>query len=178
MLPVGACIRGSGRIQIKREGALRLIPVKVREVVLDPVQNPLLLLVDMEDSMVLPIGIGFWEAQAIVLKLQGHVTPRPMTHDLIKIFCDRLDVTVDKVLVSDIQESTFYAEIYLNTPGGGLLLDARPSDAVALALTVGCPIYIGKKLVPYTVPIKELITEQDPESSGFGEPEDSGPVVH
>ncbi|NLA04100.1 MAG: bifunctional nuclease family protein [Firmicutes bacterium] len=155
-----------------------MIPVKVKEVVLDPVQNPLLLLVDMEDSMVLPIGIGFWEAQAIVLKLQGHVTPRPMTHDLIKLFCERLDVTVEKVLVTDIRESTFYAEIYLNTPEGDLLLDARPSDAVALALTVGCPIFIGKKLVPYTVSIKELVTEEGSEPAGFGEPEDSGPMVH
>lgn len=155
-----------------------MIPVKVKEVVLDQVQNPLLLLVDMEDSMVLPIGIGFWEAQAIVLKLQGHITPRPMTHDLIKLFCDRLNVTVEKVLVNDIKESTFYAEIYLNTPEGALLLDARPSDAVALALTVGCPIFIGKKLIPYTVSIKELIAEQDSESAGFGDPEDSGPVIH
>jgi bifunctional DNase/RNase len=155
-----------------------LIPVKVKEVVLDTVQNPLLLLVDMEDTIVLPIGIGFWEAQAIVLKLQGHLTPRPMTHDLIKLFCDRLSVTVEKVLVSDIKESTFYAEIYLNTAEGDLLLDARPSDAVALALTVGCPIYIGKKLIPYTVSIKDLIEEKGSETDGFGDPEDSGPMVH
>ncbi|MFY9503870.1 MAG: bifunctional nuclease family protein [Dethiobacteria bacterium] len=155
-----------------------MIPVKVKEVVLDPVQNPLLLLVDMEDSMVLPIGIGFWEAQAIVLKLQGHITPRPMTHDLFKSFCDRLSVTVEKVVVNDIKESTFYAEIYLSTPEGELLLDARPSDAVALALTVGCPIFIGKKVIPYTVSIKELIAEQGSDPTGFGEPEDSGPVVH
>lgn len=161
-----------------REGVLGLIPVKVKEVVLDPVQNPLLLLVDMEDSMVLPIGIGFWEAQAIVLKLQGHITPRPMTHDLIKLFCDRLNVTVEKVLVNDIQDSTFYAEIYLDTPEGAQMLDARPSDAVALALTVGCPIFIGQKLIPYTVSIKDLITEQGSEPDGFGDPEDSGPVVH
>lgn len=155
-----------------------MIPVKVKEVVLDPVQNPLLLLVDMEETMVLPIGIGFWEAQAIVLKLQGHIPPRPMTHDLFKSFCEHLDVKVDKVVVNDMKESTFYAEIYLKTAGGDLLVDARPSDAVALSLTVGCPIFIGKKVIPYTVSIKELIEEQASEPIGFGEPEDSGPLVH
>ncbi len=155
-----------------------MIPVKVKEVVLDPVQNPLLLLVDMDETMVLPIGIGFWEAQAIVLKLQGHIPPRPMTHDLFKTFCDRLDVTVEKVVVNDIKDSTFYAGVYLKTSGGALLLDARPSDAVALSLTVGCPIFVDKKVIPYTVSIKELIEEQSSEPTGFGEPEDSGPLVH
>ncbi len=156
-----------------------MIPVKVKEVVLDSVQNPLLLLVDMQETLVLPIGIGFWEAQAIVLKLQGHITPRPMTHDLFKTFCDRLDVTVEKVVVSDIKDSTFFAEVYLNTAGGGLLIDARPSDAVALSLTVGCPIFIGKKVVPYTVSLEELIEKQPSEPEGFGDSEDSGgPLVH
>ncbi|NLZ31557.1 MAG: bifunctional nuclease family protein [Firmicutes bacterium] len=155
-----------------------LIPVKVKEVVLDAVHNPLLLLVDMEETMVLPIGIGFWEAQAIVLKLQGHVTPRPMTHDLFKAFCDRLNVTVEKVVVNDIKDSTFYAEVYLKTSSGELLLDARPSDAIALSLTVGCPIYIDKKVIPYTLSIKELVEEQSAETSRFGDTEDSGPLVH
>ena len=156
-----------------------MIPVKVKEVVLDSVQNPLLLLVDMEDTMVLPIGIGFWEAQAIVLKLQGHIPPRPMTHDLFKSFCDSLGVTVEKVVVNDIKESTFYAGIYLSTAEGELLVDARPSDAVALSLTVGCPIFIGKKVIPYTVSIKDLIEEQSTEPAGFGDSEDSGgPLVH
>ncbi len=156
-----------------------MIPVKVKEVVLDSVQNPLLLLVDMEETMVLPIGIGFWEAQAIVLKLQGHIPPRPMTHDLFKFLCDSLGATVEKVVVHDIKESTFYAAVYLNTVGGELLIDARPSDAVALSLTVGCPIFIGKKVMPYTVSLKDLVEEDPPDPSGFGDPEDSGgPLVH
>lgn len=156
-----------------------MIPVKVKEVVLDSVQNPLLLLVDMQETLVLPIGIGFWEAQAIVLKLQGHITPRPMTHDLFKTLCDRLDVTVEKVVVNDIKDSTFFAEVYLSTADGELLVDARPSDAVALSLTVGCPIYIGKKVIPYTVSLEELIGEQPSDPEGFGDSEDSGgPLVH
>lgn len=155
-----------------------MIPVKVREVVLDPVQNPLLLLVDMEESMVLPIGIGFWEAQAIVLKLQGHIPPRPMTHDLFKSLCGHLGVTVVKVVVNDIKESTFFAEIYLKTPEQELLVDARPSDAVALALTVGCPIFISSKVAAYTVSIKDLIEEQSSEPAEFGEPDEGGPQLH
>jgi len=89
--------------------------------------------------MVLPIGIGFWEAQAIVLKLQGHITPRPMTHDLFKSFCDRLSVTVEKVVVNDIKESTFYAEIYLSTPEGELLLDAQAQRCRGSGIDRGMP---------------------------------------
>jgi uncharacterized protein len=155
-----------------------VIPVKVREVVLDPVQNPLLLLVDMDESMVLPIGIGFWEAQAIIIKLQGHIPPRPMTHDLFKSFCSQLGVTVEKVVVTDIRESTFFAEIYLKTTRQELVVDARPSDAVALALTVGCPIFISSKVAAYTLSIKDLIEEQGAELPDPGEPDESGPHLH
>ncbi|HHX87020.1 MAG TPA: bifunctional nuclease family protein [Firmicutes bacterium] len=156
-----------------------MIPVKVREVVLDQVQNPLLLLVDIEESMVLPIGIGFWEAQAIVLKLQGHVPPRPLTHDLFKALCSHLGASVEKVIINDIRKSTFFAEIYLtNSAQQEVVVDARPSDAVALALTVGCPIYITKNVAAYTVSIKDLLEEQKKEPSGFGEPDEGGPHLH
>ncbi|NMA91768.1 MAG: bifunctional nuclease family protein [Firmicutes bacterium] len=156
-----------------------MIPVKVREVVLDQVQNPLLLLVDIEESMVLPIGIGFWEAQAIVLKLQGHVPPRPLTHDLFKALCSHLGASVKKVIINDIRKSTFYAEIHLtNSAQEEVVVDARPSDAVALALTVGCPIYITKNVATYTVSIKDLLEEQEKDSPGFGEPDEGGPHLH
>ncbi len=156
-----------------------MIPVKVREIVLDQVQNPLLLLVDIEESMVLPIGIGFWEAQAIVLKLQGHVPPRPLTHDLFQDLCSHLGASVEKVVINDIRKSTFYAEIYLtNSAKEEVVVDARPSDAVALALTVGCPIYITKNVAAYTVSIKDLLEEQEKGSSGFGEPDEGGPHLH
>ena len=156
-----------------------MIPVKVRDVVLDQVQNPLLLLVDLEETMVLPIGIGFWEAQAIILKLQGHITPRPMTHDLFKSFCGRLEVKVQKVVICNIKESTFYAEISLkNSAGCEIVLDARPSDAVALALTVGCPIFMARKIVPYTVSIKDLVTTEGEDFDQFGEPDEGGPHLH
>ena len=146
---------------------------------LDQVQNPLLLLVDMEESMVLPIGIGFWEAQAIVLKLQGHVHPRPLTHDLFKTLCSHLGARVEKIIINDIRKSTFFAEIYLaDLAGKEIVIDARPSDAVALALTVGCPIYITKNVAAYTVSIKDLLEGQEKETLGFGEPDEGGPHLH
>ena len=105
-----------------------MIAVKVKGVVLDAQQNPLLLLVDMDETMVLPIGIGFWEAQAIVLKLQGQIPPRPMTHDLIKSLCAALDATVHKIVVSDIKDSTYYAEIHMSTGRGRqLIVDTGPA---------------------------------------------------
>jgi bifunctional DNase/RNase len=156
-----------------------LIPVKVKEVVLDPMQTPLLLLVDTEETMVLPIGIGFWEAQAIVLKLQGYVTPRPVTHDLFNSVCKHLGASIEKVVVNDMIESTFYAELYLRTAENKqIIVDARPSDAVALALTVGCPIYISEKLSPYTVSISDLMEQQDIGPIEFDGSGESGPHLH
>jgi len=156
-----------------------VIAVKAKEVVLDSQHNPLLLLVDMDETMVLPIGIGFWEAQAIVLKLQGQLTPRPMTHDLINNLCQDLGAAVRKVVVTDIRESTFYAEIHLtDSRQQEVVVDARPSDAVALALTVNCPIFISNKIAAYTVSIKDLIEETDPDPRGFGDPEEGGRHLH
>lgn len=156
-----------------------MIAVKVREVVLDPVQNPLLLLVDLDETLVLPIGIGFWEAQAIVLKLQGHIPPRPLTHDLIKSLCSRFGATVEKIVINDIKESTFFAEIYLKgARQEELLVDARPSDAVALALTIGCPIYITEKVAAYTVSIKDLLAEAESDPGDIGDPDEGGPHLH
>ncbi len=155
-----------------------MIPVKVKEVVLDHIHNPLLLLVDTDETIVLPIGIGFWEAQAIILKLRGHVTPRPMTHDLFGSLCKRLGATVEKVVVTDIKDSTFYAEISLKTGEQEIVVDARPSDAIALALTVGCPIFISNKVIGYTVSVKDLMEEREVKPSEFGDPEDGGPHLH
>lgn len=155
-----------------------MIPVKVRDVVLDSVQNPLLLLVDLNETIVLPIGIGFWEAQAIVLKLHGHLPPRPMTHDLIKSLCHELGAKVVKIVVNDIKDNTFYAEIYLTAADRELVIDARPSDAVALALTVGCPIYLTDKVAAYTISLQELVDQSELESSEYGDPDEGGPHLH
>lgn len=136
-----------------------MIAVKVRGVGLDPAQNPLLLLIDQEESMVLPIGIGLNEAQVISLKLEGHVLPRPLTHDLIVSVCNHLGAVLRKVVVNDIKEGTYYAQIYLERDGEEIIVDSRPSDGVALALTSGVPLYITEKVAAYTLPFEETIKE-------------------
>lgn len=156
-----------------------MIAVKVREVVLDSEHNPLLLLVDLNETMVLPIGIGFWEAQAIALKMQRQLTPRPMTHDLIRNLCAELGAVVQKIVVTDLKESTFYAEIHItDSRKQALVMDARPSDAVALALTIGCPIFISSKIAVHTIAIKDLLVDMGQDPQDYGDPEDGGPHLH
>ncbi len=153
-----------------------MIPVKVKEVVLDQAHNPLLLLVDLEETNVLPVGIGFWEAQAIVLKLQGNLVPRPMTHDLMSSLCTQLGATLNKIVINDIQDNTFFAELHLDRDGDHIIVDARPSDAVALALTSGSPIYITEEVAAYTMSIEDLVEERG--LPDFGESDESGPHLH
>ena len=154
-----------------------MIPVKVKEVVLDQTHNPLLLLVDLDEENVLPVGIGFWEAQAIVLKLQGNLVPRPMTHDLMSSLCDTLGASLNKIVINDIQDNTFYAELYLDRNGNEIIVDARPSDAVALALTIGSPIYITDKVAAYTMSVDDLVEEKGLDDFD-DDSEEGGPHLH
>lgn len=136
-----------------------MISVKVKGVGLDPYQNPLLLLIDQEETLVLPIGIGLSEAQAISLKLDGYVLPRPLTHDLIVSICKSLGASITKVVVNDIHEGTYYAQVYIQKDDQEIIVDSRPSDAVALALTSGSPLFISEKVAAHGVPFEEVIKE-------------------
>lgn len=107
--------------------------------------------------MVLPIGIGLGEAQTISLKLDGHVLPRPLTHDLIVSMCSRLGAAIRQVVVNDIYKGTFYAQIYLERDGKEIILDSRPSDGVALALASGTPLYISEKVAKHSLPFEEIL---------------------
>ncbi|HHT46195.1 MAG TPA: bifunctional nuclease family protein [Firmicutes bacterium] len=147
-----------------------MISVKVKGVGLDSSHNPLLLLIDQEETMVLPIGIGLGEAQTISLKLEGHVLPRPLTHDLIVSICSRLGATIRKVVVNDIYEGTFYAQIFLEKDGKEIILDSRPSDGVALALTSGTPLFISEKVAKHSLPFEEIL--QDNSDFIFNDKED------
>lgn len=96
----------------------------------------------------LPIWVGFFEALAILTELENHTVQRPMTHDLLKSVIDKLGAEVVSVLVSDIKESTFYAEITLNLGSGKVVkIDSRPSDAMALALRAKAPIYVAESVM-------------------------------
>jgi bifunctional DNase/RNase len=120
------------------------IEVQIRGLMLDPVTNmPIIVLKDVESDLVLPIWVGVFEAQAIALELEKSTTPRPMTHDLLRNIARGLGATVSKVVVSDLREDTYFATIWMMQGGEEVTLDARPSDAIALALRWDCPIYVS-----------------------------------
>jgi len=140
-----------------------LIPVKVKQIVVDQTLNPVVLLSDQEGTQVLPIWVGPLEAQAIALAMQGILTPRPLTHDLIRSLCKNLGAEVNRVLVQDIRDGTYYAELYLHQGDKEIIVDARPSDAIALALRTNAPLYITEKVAAYTLSVDDLISTDQAE---------------
>ncbi len=150
---------------------------KVKEIVLDQLQNPLLLLIDVDELQVLPVGIGIWEAQAIVLKMYCKNLPRPMTHDLLNNLCSNLGARVNRIIITDIRDNTFFAEVYLVRDGEEIVIDARPSDAIAMALTAGSPIYVSSKVSAYAVPVDEIETEEEMFDSD-GDFDEEDPPLH
>jgi hypothetical protein len=137
-----------------------MIKMEIKTVTADQGGNFLVLLMDDDEKKVLPISIGPLEAQAIALVLQGEVPPRPMTHDLLKTVCETLGGDLEKVVITDIRESTFYAEIYLQQSGETVIIDSRPSDALALALRCDTPIYMENKLVEFTYDFQDIIARE------------------
>ena len=110
---------------------------------MDPVTNmPIVVLKDSTGNSVLPIWVGIYEANAIALEIEKVNTPRPMTHDLIKNLLMGLETNVRKVVVNELKDDTFYAVIWLDCDGQAIAVDSRPSDALALALRVDCPIFV------------------------------------
>ena len=137
-----------------------MIAVKVKGIGLDDSQNPLLLLMDQEETLVLPIGIGASEAHAVTVKLEGQLSHRPMSHDLFTSVCWKLGATISKVIVSDIVDGTYFAQIYMDHNEETFVLDSRPSDGVVLALTVGIPLYITDKVAKHCLPFQEHAKEK------------------
>ena len=119
------------------------VEMKIRGLMMDPVTNmPIVILKDVSGDAVLPIWVGIYEANAIALEIEKVTTPRPMTHDLIKNLLVGLDTQIHKVVVSDLREDTFFAVIWLERDGRVISVDSRPSDALALALRLDCPIFV------------------------------------
>ncbi len=114
-------------------------------------------------SRILPIWIGPMEAQAIAIRLSGYPSPRPMTHDLLFSLIKTLGLTVKKVVITDIVENTYYSHLHLAEPNGSnpRLVDSRPSDAVAMAVRFGCPIYINERVFEKTQVLSKPITEDE-----------------
>jgi bifunctional DNase/RNase len=119
------------------------VEMRIRGLMMDPVTNmPIVILKDVGGSTILPIWVGIYEANAIALEIEKVTTPRPMTHDLIKNLLMGLNTEVRKVVVNDLREDTFYALIWLERDGQTISIDSRPSDALALALRLDCPIFV------------------------------------
>jgi uncharacterized protein len=124
------------------------IEMTIKGLMVDPVTNmPIVILRDKEGQKVLPIWVGIFEANAIALQIENISTPRPMTHDLLRNVITDLQATVQKVVVYDLQENTFYAFIYLALHGDTVAIDARPSDAIALALRTRAPIFVEEAVI-------------------------------
>src|SRR5579863_5062751 len=119
------------------------LEMKIRGLMIDPVTNtPIVILKDVSGNSVLPIWVGIYEANAIALEIEKVATPRPMTHDLIKSLLSGLGTGIRKVVVNELKEDTFYALIWLEREGELISVDSRPSDALALALRLDCPIFV------------------------------------
>ena len=126
------------------------IEMIIKGLMIDPITNmPIVILRDKEGQRVLPIWVGAFEANAIALQIENVTTPRPMTHDLLRNVLHDLKADVQKIVVSDLKENTFYALIHLVVNGEPMAIDARPSDAIALALRASAPIFVEDSVIDH-----------------------------
>ena len=124
------------------------VEMQIRGLMIDPLTNmPIVVLKDVASDQVLPIWVGIFEANAIALELEKTATPRPMTHDLLRNMARGLNAVVRRVVVSELRDDTFYALIWMEQEGETVAIDARPSDAIALALRWDCPIYASRSVL-------------------------------
>jgi bifunctional DNase/RNase len=124
------------------------VEMRIRTLMMDPVtQMPIVILRDMSGDTILPIWVGPYEANAIALEIEKVSTARPMTHDLIKTLLNGLDTKVQKIVVNELKDETFYALIWLEKNGELISVDSRPSDALALALRTDCPIFVDDSVL-------------------------------
>jgi len=124
------------------------IEMTIKGLMIDPITNmPIVILKDKAGDRVLPIWVGVFEANAIALQMENISTPRPMTHDLLRNILSEIEADVQRIVVCELKENTFYAMIYLNCEGQTMAVDARPSDAIALALRTKAPIFVEEAVV-------------------------------
>jgi bifunctional DNase/RNase len=141
-----------------------LIEMMIKGLMVDPVNNtPIVILRDKDGQRVLPIWVGIFEANAIALQIENLPTPRPMTHDLLRDVIHDLGATVDRVVICDLQEQTFFALIHLSTPAGAVAVDARPSDAIALALRTRAAIYVEESVIASAKTLDFAPEQADPD---------------
>jgi bifunctional DNase/RNase len=138
------------------------IEMTIKGLMVDPVTNmPIVILRDKDGQKVLPIWVGIFEANAIALQIENISTPRPMTHDLLRNVIHDLNATVQKIVVCDLQDNTFYALIYLRLNSETVAIDARPSDAIALALRTRAPIFVEEAVIDNAKTVDVTSEKQD-----------------
>jgi len=127
---------------------MALVEMSIRGLMIDPITNmPIVILKDAADQRTLPIWVGPVEANAIAIQMENITTPRPMTHDLLVRVMADLGATVDRVVVADLSENTFYAQLVLRRADGVMVVDARPSDALALALRTKARVFVSEHVL-------------------------------
>jgi uncharacterized protein len=124
------------------------VEMRIKGLMLDPITNmPIVILSDLEGQRILPIWVGFFEANAIALQMENVTTPRPMTHDLLKNVICGLNASVKKIVVNNLWDNTFYALVFIEIGGETMAIDSRPSDAIALALRMKSPIFVEEEVI-------------------------------
>lgn len=125
------------------------IEVKIRALMMDPNSGtPIIILKDVDSDTMLPIWVGAYEANAIALEIEKIAPPRPMTHDLLRNLIIELGIQIERVVVTSLRDNTFFAVIEMRmSDGNRMVLDSRPSDAIALALRADCPIYVDAEVI-------------------------------
>jgi bifunctional DNase/RNase len=138
--------------------------MEIKGLLMDPVSNmPVVILRDAEKGLFLPIWVGIFEANAIALEMEKVATPRPMTHDLLRNLLAELDARVEKIVINDLRENTFFARIYLARGDAHLSVDSRPSDAIALALRSNAEIFVEEEVLEKSRSLRSENSEMDPE---------------
>jgi len=124
------------------------IEVRIRGLMMDPSTSmPIVVLKDVASEMVMPIWVGIFEANAIAIEIEKVAAPRPMTHDLTRNLIGHLNARLERVVISELRDDTFFAVLWLWQGDEPMVIDARPSDAIALALRADCPIYVSEQVM-------------------------------
>jgi hypothetical protein len=141
-----------------------MVKMEIKGLLMDPVSNmPVVVLRDAANGVFLPIWVGIFEANAIAIQMEKIATPRPMTHDLLKNLLGELDATVERIVINDLRDNTFFARIHLLRGGTRWDVDSRPSDAIALALRVDAEIFVEEEVLEKSKTLRPEGDETDPE---------------
>lgn len=141
-----------------------MVKMEIKGLLMDPVSNmPVVVLRDAGDGVFLPIWVGIFEANAIAIAMERIATPRPMTHDLLNNLLKELDTRVERVVINDLKDNTFFARIHLSRAGATWVIDSRPSDAIALALRSQSEIFVEEEVLEKSKTLRAEGSEPDPE---------------